>query len=72
MVQEYGRHAEFRRLPFDSCALSMQPFEHPVCTAGGVVYELLNILPFLKKYGVDPATGTKLTHKMLTRLHFHK
>lgn len=31
-----GKGAEFRRLPFDCCALSLQPFEHPVCTAAGV------------------------------------
>ena len=42
------------------------------CNKKGLVYELLEIVPFLKKFGVDPATGDKLTTKMLTRLHFHK
>lgn len=64
--------AEFRRLPFDCCAINLQPFEHPVCTPSGVSYDLLNIMPFLKQYGTDPTTGEKLDHKQLTRLHFHK
>ena len=54
------------------CLYSFQDFEHPVCNPTGVVYDLLNIIPFLKKYGVDPATGEKLEAKELVRLHFHK
>ncbi|XP_073079717.1 RING-type E3 ubiquitin-protein ligase PPIL2 isoform X3 [Manis javanica] len=33
--------ANFRRLPFDHCSLSLQPFSYPVCTPGGVVFDLL-------------------------------
>ena len=43
-----------------------------VCNRDGVVYDLLAIVPFLKKYGVDPANGNKLTIKDLIRLKFHK
>ncbi|CAL1294714.1 unnamed protein product [Larinioides sclopetarius] len=64
--------AEFRRLPFDHCSLSLQPFEHPFCTPEGVIYDLMHIVPFLKKYGVDPATGKSLDQKSLLKLNFTK
>ena len=65
-----GRNAEkiqaekgtgFRRLPFDHCALSMQPFTTPYITRTGHVFEISAILPFLKKNGVNPVTGEKLS-----------
>uniref|UniRef100_A0A4W3ITD3 Peptidylprolyl isomerase (cyclophilin)-like 2 n=1 Tax=Callorhinchus milii TaxID=7868 RepID=A0A4W3ITD3_CALMI len=33
--------ANFRRLPFDHGSLSLQPFEYPVCTPDGMVFDLL-------------------------------
>ncbi|KAK3828884.1 MAG: peptidyl-prolyl cis-trans isomerase-like 2 [Benniella sp.] len=62
----------FRRLPFDCCSLSLQPFEHPVCTEDGIIFELVNIVPYLKKYGTNPATGEKLDAKSLVKLNFFK
>ncbi|KAF9164138.1 Peptidyl-prolyl cis-trans isomerase cyp8 [Actinomortierella ambigua] len=62
----------FRRLPFDCCSLSLQPFESPVCTEDGIVFDLTNIVPYLKKHGTNPATGEKLEAKDLIKLHFHK
>ncbi|OZJ05976.1 hypothetical protein BZG36_01215 [Bifiguratus adelaidae] len=64
--------AGFKRLPFYCCALSLQPFEHPVCTDEGIVFDLLNIIPYIKKYGTNPVTGQPLDAKSLTKLHFHK
>ncbi|EDV22192.1 uncharacterized protein TRIADDRAFT_29227 [Trichoplax adhaerens] len=65
-------NAEFRRLPFDCCSLSLQPFEYPVCTSEGIIFDLLNIVPYLKKYGHNPITGQVLDPKSLTKLVFHK
>ncbi|KAG0239222.1 Peptidyl-prolyl cis-trans isomerase cyp8 [Actinomortierella wolfii] len=62
----------FRRLPFDCCSLSLQPFENPVCTEDGIVFDLVNIVPYLKKYGTNPATGEKLEAKDLIKLVFYK
>ncbi|KAF9574519.1 Peptidyl-prolyl cis-trans isomerase cyp8 [Mortierella alpina] len=62
----------FRRLPFDCCSLSLQPFEHPVCTEDGIVFDLVNIVPYLKKFGTNPATGEKLDAKSLIKLNFFK
>ncbi|PVD31595.1 hypothetical protein C0Q70_07010 [Pomacea canaliculata] len=71
-TQNAGENSRFRRLPFSCCSLSFQPFENPLCTKEGVIFDLMNIVPFLKKYGLNPATGEKLSAKDLIKLHFHK
>lgn len=38
----------------------------------GTIFELTNVIPFIKKYGVNPATGKKLELKELVRLNFAK
>ncbi|KAE8188736.1 hypothetical protein A4X06_0g7276 [Tilletia controversa] len=75
-------HAKFQTLPFDCCAISLQPWEHPVCARGeqeeegdeeglATIFDLSNVLPFMKKYGgVNPATGGKLSAGDLIPLHF--
>uniref|UniRef100_A0A7N9CBU9 RING-type E3 ubiquitin transferase n=1 Tax=Macaca fascicularis TaxID=9541 RepID=A0A7N9CBU9_MACFA len=62
----------FRRLPFDHCSLSLQPFVYPVCTPDGVVFDLLNIVPWLKRYGTNPSNGEKLDGRSLIKLNFAK
>lgn len=52
--------------------MSLQPFAHPVCTADGTIFDLTNILPWLKKHGTNPVTGKKLESKELIKLNFHK
>ncbi|KAK7509855.1 putative peptidyl-prolyl cis-trans isomerase [Phyllosticta citriasiana] len=64
--------ASFRRLPFNFCALSLQPFEHPVCTAEGTIFDLTNILPWLKKHGTNPVDGSPLKSSDLIKLNFMK
>ena len=64
--------AEFKRLPFDHCALSLQPFENPYCDKDGNVFELVALLPFIKKYHCNPITGEKMDMKSVTKLTFHK
>lgn len=49
----------------------MQPFEHPYCSPDGLVFDLLNIMPYLKKYGHNPVTGEPMEAKALTKLNFH-
>uniref|UniRef100_A0AAR2IGD9 PPIase cyclophilin-type domain-containing protein n=1 Tax=Pygocentrus nattereri TaxID=42514 RepID=A0AAR2IGD9_PYGNA len=44
-----GKKAEipqsnFRRLPFDHCSLSLQPFEYPMCTTEGVKLEAKSLI----------------------------
>ncbi|XP_016316227.1 RING-type E3 ubiquitin-protein ligase PPIL2 [Sinocyclocheilus anshuiensis] len=64
--------ANFRRLPFDHCSLSLQPFEYPMCTVDGVVFDLMSIVPWIKKFGTNPITGEKLEAKSLIKLNFSK
>lgn len=64
--------ATFAKLPFSSCSLSFLPWVHPTATAAGVVYDLLNIVPWIKKHGTDPASGDPLAVSQLIRLHFTK
>ncbi|XP_066997880.1 RING-type E3 ubiquitin-protein ligase PPIL2 [Anabrus simplex] len=62
----------FRRLPFDHCCLSLQPFEHPYCDKDGNIFDLQCIIPFIAKYKSNPVTGEPLDSKSLIKLHFHK
>uniref|UniRef100_A0A8C4WY59 RING-type E3 ubiquitin-protein ligase PPIL2 n=1 Tax=Eptatretus burgeri TaxID=7764 RepID=A0A8C4WY59_EPTBU len=55
-----------------SISLSLQPFEYPMCTPDGIIYDLMSIVPWLKKFGIDPITGKKLEMKSLIKLNFHK
>ncbi|KAM9464592.1 RING-type E3 ubiquitin-protein ligase PPIL2 [Salvelinus alpinus] len=64
--------SNFRRLPFDHCSLSLQPFEYPMCTHEGIVFDLLSIVPWIKKFGTNPISGEKLEAKSLIKLNFAK
>ncbi|KAL2499590.1 Peptidyl-prolyl cis-trans isomerase CYP65 [Abeliophyllum distichum] len=64
--------APFKRLPFYCCALTFTPFEDPVCTADGTVFDIMNIIPYIRKYGKHPATGAPLKQEDLIPLIFHK
>lgn len=64
--------ANFRRLPFNFCAISLQPFSHPVCTANGTIFDLTHILPWLKKHGTNPTDGSPLKRTDLIKLNFQK
>ncbi|QIW95094.1 hypothetical protein AMS68_000612 [Peltaster fructicola] len=64
--------ANFKKLPFNYCALSLQPFEHPVCTSDGNVFDLTNIIPWLNKHHTNPVNGEPLSSKDLIKLNFAK
>jgi len=63
---------DYKRLPFDHCALSLQPFENPYCDEDGNVFDLVHIVPFIKKYKANPCTGKPLEAKGLLKLKFFK
>ena len=52
-----GKHGavdgSFKRLPFNYCAVSLQPFTDPVCTATGTIFDLTHILTWLKDHNHD-------------------
>ncbi|EEF37103.1 peptidyl-prolyl cis-trans isomerase CYP65 isoform X1 [Ricinus communis] len=65
-------HTPFKRLPFYCCALTFTPYESPVCTADGSVFEIMHITPYIRKYGKHPVTGAPLKQEDLIPLNFHK
>jgi peptidyl-prolyl cis-trans isomerase-like 2 len=67
-----GGHAAFKRLPFNYCALSLQPFETPVCTAEGLIFDHENIIRWLMKHDTNPVTGGPLRQSDLIKLNFAK
>ncbi|KAJ6119965.1 hypothetical protein N7523_004245 [Penicillium sp. IBT 18751x] len=67
-----GPHAAFKRLPFNFCSLSLQPFAHPVCTPTGTIFDLTNILPWIKKHGTNPVDGSPLKNSDLIKLTIAK
>ncbi|KAK0233006.1 cyclophilin-like domain-containing protein [Armillaria fumosa] len=65
------------RTPFDCCALSFQPFSHPVCARNadgtGHVFDLVNIIPWLKQHNnTNPITKEPLTPSDLITLHYSR
>jgi hypothetical protein len=60
------------KLPFNCCALSFTPFEDPVCTADGTVFDIANIVPYINKHHTSPVTGEPLDLDELISLKFHK
>lgn len=69
---ESSEDSTFRRLPFDHCCLSLQPFEHPYCDIDGNVFELEALLPYVKQFKHNPVTGKPLDTKTLIKLNFSK
>ncbi|THD19368.1 Peptidyl-prolyl cis-trans isomerase 4 [Fasciola hepatica] len=62
----------FKRLPFHCCSITFQPFKNPYCTKEGIIFDLENILPFVRKFGVNPVTGKKMKAGELIKLVFHR
>jgi peptidyl-prolyl cis-trans isomerase-like protein 2 len=68
-----GLSSTFKRLPFNYCAVSLQPFTDPVCTASGTIFDLTHILTWLSKHpNTSPTDGTPLRRDDLITLHFAK
>lgn len=66
------KKAPFQRLPFNCCAITFTPFEDPVCTEDGTVYDIVHVVPYVKKYGKHPVTGAPLELGDLIKLNIHK
>ncbi|PMD59049.1 peptidyl-prolyl cis-trans isomeras-like protein-like 2 [Hyaloscypha bicolor E] len=68
--QKATNGANFKRLPFNFCAASLQPFKHPVCTPEGTIFDVEVVTQWLEKHGTNPVTGKPLKDKDLIRLNF--
>ncbi|XP_044586452.1 RING-type E3 ubiquitin-protein ligase PPIL2 [Cotesia glomerata] len=67
---ETSEDSTFRRLPFNHCCVSLQPFEHPYCDPDGNVFELEPILTYVKHFKHNPVTGKPFDVKKLIKLNF--
>jgi peptidyl-prolyl cis-trans isomerase-like 2 len=57
-------------LPFSHCALTLVPFETPVCNAAGIIFDNAALVKFILRHKVDPVTGIPVdSSKCLIRLH---
>jgi peptidyl-prolyl cis-trans isomerase-like 2 len=61
-----------RRLPFHCCALTLAPFENPVCFPNGVVFENTALLPFVMTHKKDPVTGIPRSSRDVIKLNMEK
>jgi peptidyl-prolyl cis-trans isomerase-like protein 2 len=72
-VSAAGLSSTFKRLPFNYCAVSLQPFTDPVCTSAGTIFDLTHILTWLTKHpNTNPVDGTPLKRDDLITLNFSK
>ena len=64
---------KLKRLPFSHCALTLSPFETPVCTADcGIPMDILEAVPFLKKHKKHPLTGKPCDPSQLIPMKFSR
>ena len=52
----------------DICNLSLQPWDKPVCTSEGIIYDHLTILEHLDEHNFDPITKSPLDKKYLIEI----
>lgn len=68
-----GLSSTFRRLPYNYCAVSLQPFADPVCTPSGTIFDLTHILTWLTKHpDTSPIDGSPLKRSDLITLNYTK
>ena len=68
-----GLSSTFRRLPYNYCAVSLQPFTDPVCTPEGTIFDLTHILTWLTKHpDTSPVDGSPLKRSDLITLNYTK
>ena len=65
-------HLPYHKLPFNCCAIAFTPFEDPVCTEDGTVFDVTNIVPYINKHHTHPVSGAPLALSDLIPLTFHK
>ncbi|KAG2391868.1 hypothetical protein C9374_013353 [Naegleria lovaniensis] len=65
-----AEHKIGKSLPFYHCCLTFQPITgEPVATRDGYMFDILNILPWIRKHHIHPITGEPLEMNNLIRLH---
>eukprot|EP00523_Entomoneis_sp_CCMP467_P000818 CAMPEP_0168749772 /NCGR_PEP_ID=MMETSP0724-20121128/16897_1 /TAXON_ID=265536 /ORGANISM="Amphiprora sp., Strain CCMP467" /LENGTH=627 /DNA_ID=CAMNT_0008797709 /DNA_START=29 /DNA_END=1912 /DNA_ORIENTATION=+ len=60
------------KLPFSHCALTLQPYQTPVCNADGTLFDKDALAGFVWKHRKDPATGQDMTMQDMIVLNMAK
>ena len=59
-----AKDEQYTKTPFNYCNLTMQQFQDPYCTVRennqGIIFDLLAIVPYIKKHKKNPITGEPL------------
>eukprot|EP00918_Siedleckia_nematoides_P019685 GHVU01041965.1.p1 GENE.GHVU01041965.1~~GHVU01041965.1.p1 ORF type:complete len:472 (-),score=62.93 GHVU01041965.1:2336-3751(-) len=77
-AEDWGGHKKrkfnvpFKALPFFCCGLSLSPFDEPLCTKEGIIFDKKYILPYIDQYHRNPVTGNELAKDELIPIVFHK
>ncbi|GMH41521.1 hypothetical protein BSKO_09431 [Bryopsis sp. KO-2023] len=66
------REVPFTKLPFYCCAITFTPFEDPVCSPDGCVFDIVHAMPYIRKFHRHPVSGEPLEVRDLIQLKFHK
>lgn len=69
-ARSHATAGSFKRLPFNFCAASLQPFHNPVSTADGTIFDLEVISKWLESHNTNPVDGEPLQLKDLIKLNF--
>ncbi|KAK9775657.1 putative Peptidyl-prolyl cis-trans isomerase-like 2 [Seiridium cardinale] len=69
-ARAHAAAGSFKRLPFNFCAASLQPFNNPVCTADGTIFDIEVISKWLDSHETNPVDGNPLQLKDLIKLNF--
>jgi peptidyl-prolyl cis-trans isomerase-like 2 len=52
-----------------SSSLPLFVLETPCCAQEGVIFDLVNLVPFIRKYKANPVTGEEMSTKDIIRLN---
>lgn len=63
---------QIKKLPFYCCSLSFMPFKDPYCLPDGTIFDIINILPYIRKFKKNPITGLPMKANELIKLNFTK
>ena len=58
-----------RPLPFACCALTLTPFQDPVCTKEGILFDNAALTQFVLQHQKDPVTGSPMATRDIIQLH---
>lgn len=72
LQQNKTNHTQVKLLPFLDCALSLTPYQTPVCTKEGVLFDYVNLMTYIQEHKKNPITGENMSVKDIIKLNMFK